>query len=110
MWEVVKKNKKYNKRYLKIYYDGKLVNSVFPFYNWFFYDINFDDELTRICCRKKVLENLYWLIGKDCNYEDWKNIIEKLDIGRGVEGKKANNISQFFNMEEKLIALESFKS
>lgn len=109
MWKVVRKNKSYDKRCLKIYYNGKLINTVIPFYSWYFYSDNFNDELTRMCCRIKVLENLYWLVGQDCTYEEWEKIIEKLDSGRGVEGK-TEKYSQFFNIDEKLTALESFNN
>ncbi len=107
MWKVVRKNKSYDKRCLKIYYYDKLINTVIPFYSWYVYSVNFSDELTRIWCRTKILENLYWLVGQDCTYEEWGKIIERLDSGRGVEGKSENS-SQFLNINEKLIALESF--
>lgn len=108
---VVRKNKSYNKRYLKIYDNNdKPVNSIFPFYSWFFYCVNPKDELTRMSCRMAALKNLYWLIGQDCDYDEWVKTIEKLDSGRGVEGKEANNTSQFFNNAEKWTALESFNN
>lgn len=59
MWKIVRKNKAYNKRYLKIYYDSKLINSIYPFYNWFFYGTKPEDEISRMSCRIKALENLY---------------------------------------------------
>ena len=46
MWKIVKKNKSYNKRCLKIYYNGKLINTVIPFYSWYIYSVNFNDDLT----------------------------------------------------------------
>ena len=108
---VVRKNKSYNKRYLKIYDNNdKPVNSIFPFYSWFFYSVNPKDEPTRMSCRMAALKNLYWLIGQDCDYDEWVKTIEKLDSGRGVEGKEANNTSQFFNNAEKWTALESFNN
>ena len=111
MWKIVRKNKTYSRRYLKIYYDGKLINTVFPYGGWYANTIIIVDELTRMCCRIKILENLYWLIGGGCDYDEWQKHIEYLDNGKGVSGKSANNkTSQFFNDTEKLTALESFNN
>ena len=109
MWKAIRKNKSYDKRRLKIYYNDELINTVRPFYHWYVYSVNFNDELTRMRCRIKVLENLYWLVGEDCTYEEWEKIIERLDSGRGVEDK-SENTSQFYNISEKLTALESFNN
>ena len=113
MWKVVKRNKKYDKRKLSIYYDGKKVTDVFPCGGWYFCNTRLDDELTRMVCRQHILKNLYWLIGKDCDDFEWLKHIEKLDNGH-VDGGGACGqtipMSLFFNIEEKLCALESFKN
>lgn len=105
--KVVRKNKSYDKRYLKIYFDKKLMAIARPWGGWFSWDKKFDDVLTRGICRYKVLENLHWLVGKDCDDFTWSMQINKWDSGTGINGK-TEKYSQFFNIDEKLTALQSF--
>ena len=111
--KVQRKNKSYDKRKLVIYDNNdKKIVEVTPWGGWFCWSNSFlyktDPDSWKLC-RLEVLKNLYWLVGKDCTYEEWEKIIEKLDSGRGVEGK-SENVSQFFNIDEKLTALESFNN
>ena len=107
MWKVIKKNKKYDKRKLVIYLDDKKIVEATPWGGWFCWNANFDDELTWATCRYKVLQNLHWLIGEDCDDFTWAMQIDKWDRGKGVDGK-TEKYSQFFNIDEKIAALESF--
>lgn len=112
MWEIKRKNKKYDKRYLMIYYNNKLINYVYPFYSWYSSLTSFSNETMRLSCRMKILENLYWLVGKDCDYETWIKCIEKLDRGH-VEGGVGGQLipqSVFYNEDEKLVAIKSFNN
>ena len=105
---VVRKNKTYNKRILKIYSDKRLVNTAIPCMGWYGWNRGFIDETDRICCRRKVLENLYWLLGQDCDKETWIQRIDKWNNGRGISGVPADCKSLFFNDDEYLTAIESF--
>lgn len=112
MWKVVRKNKSYDKRKLVIYdnNDKKIVEAT-PWGGWFCWSNNLyktDPDIWKMC-RLEVLKNLYWLIGKDCDEFEWNCHIEKLDSGSGVDGK-TEKYSQFFNIDEKLTALESFNN
>lgn len=108
MWKVVRKNKSYDKRCLKIYYHDKLINTARPYGGWFCWDKNFENLMMHSACRRKVLENLYWLVGKDCSYADWVGRIERWHKGRGVDGKTTKT-SQFFDGDELRAALNSFE-
>lgn len=108
MLKVVRKNKSYDKRRLKIYYHDKLINTAEPWGGWFCWDKNFENLMMHATCRRKVLENLYWLVGRDCDIGEWLNRIDRWDRGTGIDGKP-NKESAFFNTEDKQTALESFK-
>lgn len=109
MWKIVRKNKSYDKRCIKIYYHDNLINTAIPWGGWFSWEKNFENIMMHCGCRSKVLENLYWLIGRDCDIVEWSNHIDKWDRGTGVDGK-TNKESIFFNIDEKLTALESFNN
>lgn len=109
MFDVAKRNKNTKARKLAIYDDGKKITEVVPYGGWYFFTHNFKRDSDRLICRQKTLENLYWLIGKNCDYDEWEAHIEKLDKGKGVDDKTFTN-SQFFNIDEKLTALNSFKN
>ena len=54
------------------------------------------------------MENLYWLLGWDCDKEEWDNRIYCWDIGRRVYGVPVDKLSSMFFEGEKEIALNSF--
>ena len=108
-FKVVRKNKSYDKRRLKIYYHDKLINTVEPCFGWFCWEKKFENLMMHVACRRKVLENLYWLVGRDCDIDEWLNHIDRCDRGTGIDGKP-NKESAFFNTEDKQIALESFNN
>lgn len=113
MWKVVRKNKSYDKRKLVIYDNNdKKIVEVEPWGGWFCWSNSFlyktDPDSWKLC-RLEVLKNLYWLIGKDCDEFEWNQRIEHLDSGLGVDGK-TEKYSQFFNIDEKIAALESFNN
>ena len=108
-YTVVRKNKTYNKRILKIYSDKKLISSAVPCMGWFGWTQGFTNETDRICCRRKVLENLYWLLGRDCSKEDWIESVKGWDEGKHIYGVSIDRLtSMFFNDDERLLAIESF--
>ena len=112
MLKVVRKNKSYNKRKLVIYDNNdKKIVEVTPWGGWFCWSNSFPystDKDTWRKCRYLVLQNLYWLIGEDCDEFEWNQHIEKLDKGTGVDGKTTKE-SVFFNVDDKITALESFE-
>lgn len=113
MLKVVRKNKSYNKRKLVIYDDKKKLVEAQAFFGWFSWSNSFPyrtDKDTWRKCRYLVLQNLYWLCGKDCSYADWVGRIEKWHKGRGLESVSSDNsTSQFFNGDELHAALDSFE-
>ncbi len=108
-YKVVRRNKSYDKRKLAFYENKKKVAEAYPWGGWYAWNNTFIDELTRVNCRHYVLKNLYWLIGKDCDKNEWNYHIENLSRGKGVDGK-IDKLSMFFNEDEKLTALESFEN
>lgn len=110
MFTVVKRNKAYKKRKLVIYDGKKKVAEVLPFWGWFSFDYNLNPDLYDKC-RPLVMENLYWLLGHDCDFEDWKDSIEAWDTGRHIYGVSVDKLppSMFFE-GEKEIALNSFNN
>lgn len=108
-YKVVRRNKSYDKRKLAFYENKKKVAEAYPWGGWYAWNNTFVDELTRVNCRHYVLKNLYWLIGRDCDKNEWNHHIENLGRGKGVDGK-IDKLSMFFNEDEKLTALESFEN
>lgn len=103
---VQRRYKSYDKRTLVIYQNGKPIDYVRPFYGWY--------AGSNICpeTRKLVMENLHWLLGHDCDYDEWKDeYIEMWDRARRIYGVPITESypeSLFFNNEEKERALKSF--
>lgn len=108
-YKVVRRNKSYDKRKLVFYENKKKVAEAYPWGGWYAWNNTFADELTRVNCRHYVLKNLYWLIGRECDKDEWEYHIKNLDSGKGVDGK-TDKLSMFFNEDEKLTALESFEN
>lgn len=109
MLTVVRKNKTYSKRKLYIYDDNKnRINIVEPWMGWFsLYMCKTLEEHTQI--RKVIMEHLYWLLGKDCDYQTWIDYVNDWDRGKRIYGVALNKLpeSNFFE-GEKEIALNSF--
>lgn len=112
--EVIKRYKNYKKRTLVIT-DGKNpVAYIRPCSGWFsiestkhlqgsINDINIHNMI-----RGYVMENLYWLLGRDCDEEEWSSRIYYWDIGRRVYGVRVDKLNSMFFEGEKEIALNSF--
>jgi hypothetical protein len=104
---VIKKNKRYNNRRLIIYEGEKIINEVSPFFGWYCWKHNITPDMHKKA-RVLIMENLYWLLGKDCSFEEWQYSINHWNEGKGISGVSSNFQSVFFNDEEKDIALNSF--
>jgi hypothetical protein len=83
---------------------------VTPWLDWISHLKRTDEETQRIV-RKHTIENLYWLLGRDCDKEEWEKFIWRKHQGilYGVcpNGKPE---SVFFNEEEYKAALNSFNN
>lgn len=103
---VKRKNKSYDKRKLQVYEGKKLLGEVETFNGWLSIQLENHDLL-----RKVAIENLWWLLGKDCNEEEWKEPVEYWDEGKRVYGVSVDKLpdSMFFN-GEKEIALNSINN
>ena len=109
MLKLVRRNKTYKSRKLVIYDENKKVAEVFPFWGWFAFDFHLNPDLYDKC-RVLVMENLYWLLGHDCDFEDWTDSIEAWDTGRHIYGVYVDKLSSMFFEGEKEIALNSFNN
>ena len=105
--KVTKRNKTYNKRKLYIYDDNdKFICYVEPWCGWTSYSTLNDRHKE---CRELVMENLYWLLGRDCTIEEWKECIEDWHNGKRIYGVPIDKLtSRFFTEEEKEKAFNSF--
>jgi hypothetical protein len=105
----VRKFKRPESRKLYVYEGKKLIDIVHPYGGWFSHSkCCTTEQYTEI--RKFVIENLYWLLGKDCDKETWKHEVDCWNIGKHIYGIDANKIpcSLFFDGEYE-IALNSFE-
>lgn len=112
MLTVKKLNKTYSKRVLQIKKNKKVIDRIRPFFGWYSHEINvkkYEESIIK-AIRKLTMENLYWLLGRDCDFEDWNHSIEHWDKGKGVNGLSSNNESMFFSEEEKQTALNSINN
>lgn len=102
-----RQNKSYDKRKLVITIDKKKYYAE-PWWGWFSIDAT-NLEIRRII-REVVMDNLYWLVGKDCDMETWANYISDCDSGKKIYNTPLNTTpaSMFFNTEEKKRAYNSF--
>lgn len=102
--EVQRKNKSYDKRKLVVTIDSEKYY-VSPYGGWYFINTMCTKDIRKIL-RGVIFENFYWLIGEDCDYDEWESHIEHLDKGKGVDGCYWND-SWFFDGEKEK-ALNSF--
>ena len=108
--EIVRRYKSYDKRTLVIYDDKKPIAYVRPFSGWFSIEVTKPLLINEhIGLRIYIMENLYWLLGKDCNEEEWCELIDKWDSGKHVYGVPVDKLSSMFFEGEKEIALNSFE-
>ena len=112
MLTCVRRNKTFKNRKLVIYDGKKQIASVTPWMGWYsinlkvpisFVDLGEGTEL-----RKIFMENLYWLLGRDCDLEEWTNSIEAWDKGKHIYGVPVDKLTSMFFEGEKEIALNSF--
>ena len=56
------------------------------------------------------MQNLYWLLGADCSYDEWLEYIEDWDKSRHIYNVEITKLpeSLFFSEEEKQTAIDSF--
>lgn len=108
MLTVVKRYKNPKARKLGIYNDGKLVCYAERCWGWFCFTTRLDEEMHN-ACRALIMENFYWLLGSDCDYDEWEQSIEDWDAGKHIYNVPIDELppSMFFE-GEKEIALNSF--
>lgn len=112
-YTVVRKNKTYKNRKLVIYSGKKKICNVTPWMGWCCYDYYIKgmskDPEKHLEVRKVVMENLYWLLGQDCDKEAWIESVEAWNTGKHVYGVPVDQLQSMFNSEdERLTAIESF--
>lgn len=111
MLRVERKFKTYKNRKLYIYDGKKLIDVLMPWCGWYGHNMvppeTSEDEI-----RKLVMENLYWLLGKDTDKEGWEELINYWNHGKHVFGVSICKLpdSMFCSEEEMLTALNSFEN
>ena len=104
--DIKRKNKSYDKRKLVITINKKKYY-VEPCFGW--YSVSTTNLEIRSIIRDVVMDNLYWLLGRDCDIEDWEKSINRWDSGRGIYNTPVDKLTSiFFNTEEKDRAFNSF--
>ena len=107
MLVIQKRNKNHKKRRLVIYDNDKVLVYVDRFWGWYSFSKRLDLDLHKQC-RALVMENLYWLLGNDCDFDEWNDSIEKWDKGKIYNVPVTELPSSMFFDGEKEIALNSF--
>ncbi len=107
MFYVVKRNKNPKSRKLAIYKDKKIFTYAMPFWGWYSFSSKLDNESNKQC-RKLVIENLYWLLGNNCDMDVWRDSIERWDKGIIFNVPIDKTPTSMFFDGEKEIALNSF--
>lgn len=102
-----KRNKTPKNRKINFYDKKKLIAAAIPWHGWYACTMPVDED-TRKVIRKIVMENLYWLLGCDCDLCEWEKTIEDWNTGRHIYGVSTNISSLFFSDKEKESALNSF--
>lgn len=109
MLRVVRKFKHYEHRQIWIYDGKKLVDILMPWHGWYLESYVSDEY--RDAIRAIAMQNLYWLLGKDCDREEWNNKIELWNKGQGAYKIKwgKNPKSLFLSEDLKNVALYSIE-
>jgi hypothetical protein len=108
MLTVVKRNKTYKNRKLVIYDGKKKITEVIPFWGWYSFNCYLNHDL-HDQCRALIMKNLYWLLGHDCDFDDWNDSIEAWDKGRHIYNVAIDELPESVFFEgEKEVALNSF--
>ena len=102
-----KRNKNPKNRKINFYSGKKLISAAIPWHGWYACMMPIDED-TRKETRKIIMENLYWLLGCDCDFYDWKKTIEDWNTGKHIYGVSTDISSLFFSNDEKESALNSF--
>lgn len=102
----VKRNKTYKNRKLAIYDGKKLITYVYPCLGWYCFTENLHEHHKH--CRALVMENLYWLLGRDCEWGEWIDSVDGWDKGKHVYNVPVDKLSSMFFEGEREIALNSF--
>ena len=102
-----KRNKTPKNRKINFYDGKKLIAATIPWHGWYACTIPVNED-TRKEIRKIVMENLYWLLGCDCELYEWQKTVEDWNTGRHIYGTISDIKSLFFSNEEKESALNSF--
>lgn len=104
---IKRQNKSYDNRKLVITIDKKKYYAK-PWWGWF--SIDTGNLEIRPIIREIVMNNLYWLVGRDCDIETWAKYISDCDSGKKLYNTPLNTTpaSMFFNTEEKERAYNSF--
>ena len=115
MYTVIKRNKKFKKRRLVIYDGKKKIAEASPFFGWYSREMFVHPEGNQSILdeiRKCIIDNLYWLLGHECCYDDWEQSVEDWDKGKHVYNVSMDKLKtgMFFNEEEKERAKKSFNN
>jgi hypothetical protein len=107
MLVIQKRNKNPKKRRLVIYDNDKVLVYIDRCWGWYSFSKRLDLDLHNQC-RALIMENLYWLLGNDCDFDEWNDSIEKWDKGKMYNVPVTELPSSLFFDGEKEIALNSF--
>ena len=113
MIKVVRKNKRFANRKLVIYDKNKKIAEVESWRGWYAWTntgIGRQEFMEQYYneFRVKVMENLYWLLGRGCDKKTWVETVEQWNSGKGVSGISVDTKSMFHNIYELGIAIDSF--
>ena len=119
MLKVIRKNKRFANRKLMIYDGVNKIAEVEPNFNythcWWYARTNtsiprhvfMEQYFNEV--RIKIMENLYWLLGRGCDKKTWAESIEYWNSVKGALCiSRANITSLFHNIYEMDIAIDSF--
>lgn len=96
---IVKKQKRNHK--LVIYDGKKKITEVKPYKEWYYRDTNNEYDVLQV--RQIAIDNMYWLLGNNCSFNDWCKYVNNIGLMENNRHKPA-----FFNNSELYDALKSF--
>lgn len=106
---VKRKNKTFKNRKLSFYKNNKFFMEVEKYAGWYCLSkkINNDDAFI---CRHLIMENLYWLLGNDCDFKTWVEIVDDFNTTPKIYGVPIDRIpkSMFHNEDEYNTAINSY--
>lgn len=109
MIRIERRNKRPVNRKYVVFENGKRIGEVVKVMGWYGIALNRPaDAIVNYMIRQLVMDDLYWLLGNDCDADEWNESIEYWNKGQNIYDVSIDKLSSmFFNDDERELARNS---